>query len=155
MFTQTSEYALRAVAWLAGHPGKVYPTGEIAEGTQVPTSYLSKVLQTLARAGIVRSQRGLGGGFSLARLASELTVLDVIEAVDPLPRIERCPLGAPCHEDGLCRLHRKLDEAMQLVEDCLRSETIESVITDASATSAFGRVKPETAEDREDSKDES
>ena len=104
MFTQTSEYALRAVAWLAGHPGDVHTTGEIAEGTQVPTSYLSKVLQTLARAGIVRSQRGLGGGFSLARTPEELTVLDVIESVDPLPRIDHCPLAVPCHEEELCSL---------------------------------------------------
>ena len=77
------------------------------------------------------------------------------KAVDPLPRFERCPLGVPCHEEGLCRLHQKLDEAMQLVADCLRSETIASVITEASSTSPFGRVKSEASKDPEDSKDES
>ena len=162
MFTQTSEYALRAVAWMAGGPEQVFTTGEIAEGTKVPSSYLSKVLQTLARAGIVRSQRGLGGGFSLARRPEELTVLEVIESVDPLPRIEHCPLGSDCHAEGLCKLHAALDEAMSLVEDCLRKATIASLLSDLPSESAFGLPRPEGGWDSkhhseglsEDSKDE-
>jgi Rrf2 family transcriptional regulator, nitric oxide-sensitive transcriptional repressor len=138
MFTQTSEYALRAVAWLAAHPKGVHTAGEIAEGTGVRSSYLSKVLQSLARKGIVRSQRGLGGGFTLQRSPSDLTVLDVMGAVDPLPRIECCPLGIHEHQNGLCRLHYRLDMTMQLVEDCLKSATIESLYSGDACTSPFG-----------------
>jgi Rrf2 family protein len=59
----------------------------------VPAGYLSKVLQSLGRAQLVNSQRGLHGGFTLARAPSELTVWEVIQAVDPLQRIRSCPLG--------------------------------------------------------------
>ena len=97
MFSQTTEYALRTVAWLAMHRGKAHTTGEIAAGTQVGASYLSKVLQTLAKAGLVRSQRGLGGGISLAVSPAELTLLDVINAVDSIQRIESCPLNLPAN----------------------------------------------------------
>ncbi len=58
MISQTSEYALRAVAWLGAQTEGVYTTGEIAEATDVPANYLAKVLQTLTRKGIVRSRRG-------------------------------------------------------------------------------------------------
>lgn len=74
MFSQTHEYALRAVIWLAGHTDEG-PIGNqrIAEGTAVPASYLSKVLQGLARADILTSRRGVGGGFQLAKDADKLT----------------------------------------------------------------------------------
>ena len=93
MFSQTAEYALRAVVFLAAQDGVPRTTQEIARATQVPTGYLSKVMQGLGRARLVLSQRGLHGGFTLARPAAELTVLDIIQAVDPIQRIRSCPLG--------------------------------------------------------------
>ncbi len=63
MISQTSEYALRATIYLARHPSVSFTTRQIAEATGMPAGYLSKVLQTLARVGIVQSQRGLHGGF--------------------------------------------------------------------------------------------
>ena len=102
-FSQTIEYALRAAVWLADHEGG-QTTQQIAEATQVPSSYLSKVLQGLRRAGLVVGQRGQGGGFTLARPAAEISVLDVMDAVEPTRRIETCP--------RLCPLHRKLDDAL-------------------------------------------
>jgi len=142
MFSQTSEYALRAVAWMAGRPDSVHKTGEIAQGTGVPLSYLSKVLQTLARADLVRSVRGAAGGYELARSPEELTVLSVVQAVDPIRRIERCPLGVACHRDSLCKLHRALDEAMAHVEACLREATIASMLSDLPSESAIGLLPP-------------
>lgn len=142
MFSQTSEYALRAVAWMAGRPGSVHKTGEIAQGAGVPLSYLAKVLQTLARADLVRSVRGAAGGYELARSPEELTVFDVVQAVDPFRRIERCPLGVPCHRDGLCKLHRALDQAMANVEACLREATIASMLSDLPSESAIGLIPP-------------
>src|SRR5579871_6722562 len=80
MFSQTAEYALRAVVFLASQEGKPRTTQEIALATKVPIGYLSKVMQGLGRKGLVHSQRGLHGGFTLARSAEELTVLDIIQA---------------------------------------------------------------------------
>jgi Rrf2 family protein len=129
MFSQTVEYALRAVVYLASQEGAPRTTQEIAQTTQVPTGYLSKVMQGLGRKHLVQSQRGLHGGFTLTRPSHELTVLDVIEAVDPIRRIRSCPLGIKGHIN-LCPLHRRLDNAMKLVEDALRKSTIAELLAE-------------------------
>src|SRR5918998_6823233 len=97
MFSQTVEYALRAVVHLAGAAPRAQTTEEIARTTRVPQAYLSKVLQGLVQAGIVRSQRGIGGGMTLARPPAELTILEVVNAVDPIQRIRTCPLDLSAH----------------------------------------------------------
>lgn len=131
MFSQTQEYALRAVVWLAQHAEEgAVGNARIAEATDVPTSYLSKVLQELARGDIVASKRGIGGGFQLARNPDELTVLEVINAVDPLRRISACPLGLKTHKRQLCPMHHRLDEALGLVEEALGSSTIREIMSD-------------------------
>ena len=65
--SQTAEYALRAVVWLAHKPGECQTTTQLADGTLVSPSYLPKVLQPLGRAGILSSQRGIRGGYALRR----------------------------------------------------------------------------------------
>ena len=127
MISQTSEYALRAVVWLAEHRDRAQTTDEIARGMKIPAGYLSKVLQTLARARLVVSRRGLGGGFALTRLPSEIVPLDVINAVDPIKRIERCPLDKKAHADKLCPLHARLAAAVETIEESFRSCTIEEL----------------------------
>jgi len=117
MISQTAEYALRAIVYLAGQTEGVRTVSQIAESTCVPSGYLAKVMQNLCRARLVKSQRGLKGGFSLARDPSELSVLDVVNAVDPLRRFPECPLGIASHGKRLCPLHRRLDDAAQTVED--------------------------------------
>jgi len=123
MLSQTVEYALRAVVWLAAHEDG-QTTHAIADGTKVPVSYLSKVLQGLQRADLVLSRRGAGGGFVLARSPRTIRVLDVVQAVDPLVRIRTCPLGNPAHGTRLCPLHRRLDDAIASVERAFGSTTI-------------------------------
>lgn len=127
MISQTAEYALRAVVHLADH-GDSRPAQQIAAATQVPAPFLSKVLQALARAGLVRSQRGLHGGFVLAKPAAEMTVLDVINAVDPIQRIQGCPLKLAEHSLHLCPLHHRLDQALALVEQTFRQSTIAEMV---------------------------
>jgi Rrf2 family protein len=129
MFSQTAEYALRAVVYLASQQGAPRTTQEIAQSTRVPSGYLSKVMQALGRKQLVQSQRGLHGGFTLARPAEELTVLDIIDAVDPIRRIHHCPLNIKGHIN-LCPLHRRLDNAMKLVEDALRESTIAELLVE-------------------------
>lgn len=132
MISQTAEYALRAAAALASHPDESMVTQRLAELTKVPPGYLSKVLQALGRAGLVRSRRGLGGGFELTRGATEITVYDVVQAVDPVQRIRTCPLGLSAHGVRLCPLHRRLDDAMKLVEDAFRKSTLAEVLAEPS-----------------------
>lgn len=128
MISQTVEYALRAAVHLARHIPKAQTTDEIAKVTQVPRPYLSKVLQGLNRAGIVQSQRGLGGGITLTRKASELTILQIINAVEPLQRILTCPLKLSSHGIRLCSLHRRLDDALAGVEKAFSQTTLAEIL---------------------------
>lgn len=97
MTSQTAEYALRAVVWLASHPDRVLSTKKISTATKVPAGYQSKVLQALARGRLVVSNLGRGGGFLLARSPKRISVLDVINSVDGIQRIRYCPLGLRLH----------------------------------------------------------
>ena len=128
MISQTSEYALRAVACLARRPGESMTTQQIAVASRVPAGYLAKILQSLARAGIVTGQRGLGGGFLLARRPDQLTLLDVVHVADGSRRITACPLGIPGHGPDLCPLHRRLDDAAALAEQTLSGVTVADVL---------------------------
>ncbi|HEY9793980.1 MAG TPA: Rrf2 family transcriptional regulator [Candidatus Obscuribacterales bacterium] len=128
MISQTAEYALRAVVFLAKNANTAYTTDQIAKVTQVPAPYLSKVLQPLIKARLVQSQRGLGGGFSLATPAGKITILQVINAVDPIERIETCPLGLEDHTSTLCPLHKRLDDAIALIEEAFAKTTISELL---------------------------
>lgn len=130
MISQTAEYALRAIVFLADQNDAPQTTQQIAEVTRVPAGYLAKVMQGLSRCGLVRAQRGLHGGFTLAVPPKELTVLDVVQAVDPLRRIEHCPLGIVSHQ-SLCPLHRRLDSAVAMVEKALGSSTIAELLAES------------------------
>lgn len=132
MFSQTAEYALRAIVVLATEPDKPWTAQGIAAESKVPQDYLMKVLQSLGREGLVTAQRGRGGGFVLRRPSSAITVLDVINAVDPLRRIKHCPLGLKSHGINLCPLHRKLDDAIRSVEEAFASTTVEELLRDPS-----------------------
>ncbi|MEX0793203.1 MAG: Rrf2 family transcriptional regulator [Pirellulaceae bacterium] len=134
MFSQTVEYALRAVCHLAFQSPQSCTTEEIAATTKVPLAYLSKVLQGLARSGIVRSQRGVGGGISLVRKPDELTILEVVNAVDPITRIRSCPLGLKGHGMNLCPLHRRLDDALASVEQAFGGTTLAEVLAEPTAS---------------------
>lgn len=128
MLSQTAEYALRAMVSLATAMGKPRTAQELAADSKIPFDYLSKILNALARAGIVTSQRGRGGGFQTAQLASQLTVLEVVSAVDPIKRIKACPLGLKAHANQLCPLHSKLDDAARSIEETFASTTIQSLV---------------------------
>ena len=116
MISQTAEYALRAIVYLADQVGQPRTVMQIAEATQVPAGYLAKVMQGLSRAKLVKSQRGLNGGFTLERDPHALSVLEVVNVVDPIRRYPECPLGIRSHGRQLCPLHRQLDDAAQTVE---------------------------------------
>jgi Rrf2 family protein len=139
MFSQTVEYALRAVIFLAqNQTGGSIDSQRIAEATQVPPSYLAKILQDLARTEILISKRGVGGGFLLAVSPDDLSILDVVNAVDPLQRITGCPLSLPAHCETLCPMHARLDESLAQVEQTLRRSTIREMMFDPNRPSPLG-----------------
>ncbi len=128
MISQTVEYALRAMVRLAELPsGQTLNSETLAMLTQAPAGYLSKVLRDLVVGGLVISQRGPSGGFSLARPPGQITMLDVVNAVDEIPRIRKCPLGNPAHIK-LCPLHARIDRALDLVEREFGATTLAEVV---------------------------
>ena len=143
MFSVTAEYALRAVMYLALHPGKPSTGRDIAEGTNSPVRYMSRVLRDLTAAGVLRAFRGPSGGFELARDASEISVLDVLNVVDPIKRIGRCPLGIESHGGDLCRLHKRLDEAIATMEATLANSPITDLLepTEAGSIPVTARIQ--------------
>ena len=132
MFSTTTEYALRSMVLLAMRGGAPLTAQQIASETKVPIDYLFKVLQSLGRAGLVQAQRGKNGGFSLANDPADISIYDVVQAVDPIKRIAKCPLGLKAHGVRLCSLHRKLDDAMQHIEEAFSSTKLADLINDAS-----------------------
>ena len=130
MLSQTVEYALRAVVYLAMRSPEAQTTAEIAKATQVPSAYLAKVLQGLRAKDIVKLQRGLRGGVSLTREPDQITILDVVNAVDPVQRISTCPLDLKAHGVKLCALHFRMDQALQSMENAFRSTTLAELLQD-------------------------
>lgn len=121
MITQTAEYALRAVVYLAQAEGPC-TSATIAAATNVPAGYMAKVLQSLSRSGIVLSQRGLRGGFVLSESPHKLTALTVINAVEPIRRYQSSP--SQTQGQQLHGLYRKLDSTAQWIEDTFKNTVI-------------------------------
>ena len=132
MFSQTTEYALRAAVWLAQNMGKPQTTQQIAAATRAPVGYLAKVLRALGKSGVVSSARGLRGGFGLVKQPELISILDIISVVEPVRRIKTCPLDLNSHRLKLCPLHKKMDQAMALIEDSLSSTTLADVVNSPS-----------------------
>lgn len=129
MITQAGEYALRAMVYLAQTDPQTHSSaGAIAVATRVPQAYLQKILRVLTREHLLVAQRGVGGGFALAKLASAIRILDVLKACDSAPvRIEICPLGIEGHTQ-LCALHKLLDQQLARVEQVFASTTIADLV---------------------------
>jgi Rrf2 family protein len=139
VISQTIEYALRAVYSLANTPNGAQTAKQIAARMSVPPSYLAKVMQALARAGIVNSTRGLHGGFRLARRPAELSLLEVLNAVQPIQRIRTCPLDIDSHSTELCPLHRRLDRALAQMEEAFRTTTLADLLSENNPCPTLAR----------------
>lgn len=107
LFSRSTEYAIRAMTFLAQQPsGKLTGAKEIAEAEDIPIPFLWKILQILARHRLIRSFKGLRGGYELARPADEITLDAVVVATDGLGLTGGCVLGlATCSEENACPLH--------------------------------------------------
>jgi Rrf2 family protein len=107
IFSRSAEYAIRALVHLGClGPGEPALVKQIAAETGIPTQFLAKILQDLARAGFLKSNKGPRGGFRLATPASELPILKIVETMDGAGKYQRCIAGqAECHDRALCSMH--------------------------------------------------
>ncbi len=110
ILSDTAEYALRAVLYVARTATPERPTraDEIAQALVVPRTYLSKILHTLTKHGVLRSARGPQGGFQLAEGPETLMLARIVETFDPLELRRRCLLGRPeCSDTNPCPAHSR------------------------------------------------
>ncbi|HEX9709384.1 MAG TPA: Rrf2 family transcriptional regulator [Candidatus Thermoplasmatota archaeon] len=126
MLSQTAEYALRAVLYLAEKAGDgPVRVEDVAEALSVPRNYLSKILHVLARGGILASTRGPHGGFELAVPANRLVLADVVGAFDELEGRGTCLLGrTSCSDRAPCAAHHRWKEVSDTVRSFFRHTTV-------------------------------
>jgi|TARA_B110000438_G_C15658422_1_gene582760 Rrf2 family protein len=129
MISRTSENALS--------PEAPKTAADIAKMKKVPEYYLSKVILALAKNEIVASQRGLHGGYDLAYEPENLLLLDVINVVDPIKKIESCPLKLEAHGTNLCALHKLTNDSIESFEEVFRVSTIKTILTEPFKSKAL------------------
>jgi len=130
MMTKTGLHTLRAMVVLARLPQGAYAgAGRVAQDIGAPQNYLGKLLQTLARDGLVESQKGLGGGFRLARDPADISLFDVIEPIEHISRWSGCILGYPdCSEVRPCALHDRWKTVRDAYLHMLQSTSIAELV---------------------------
>lgn len=130
MISKTALHAIRAMVVLAQQPGGTHAgAGHIARAIDAPPNYLGKLLQTLAQEGLVQSQKGLGGGFCLARPARGISLFDVVDLIDNISRWEGCLLGqAVCSEENPCAVHHRWKKIRKAYLTMLRKTTIADLV---------------------------
>jgi Rrf2 family protein len=111
------------------------PEGEFAGAAKVareigaPPNYLSKLLQALTHEGLVRSQKGLGGGFRLARDSRRITLLDVVGPIERLQRWSGCILGRPeCSDEAPCAIHNRWKAVRNAYLQMLERTTVADLV---------------------------
>jgi len=107
LITRATEYAIRAILYMAKQPrGEIVFKKDICKTQKITPAFLTKILQPLIKAGIVGSQRGVGGGFYLVKAPSEITLLDVVQAQEGPLYLNQCLIDSgSCERDIFCPVH--------------------------------------------------
>jgi Rrf2 family protein len=146
--TKETEYALRALVWLAraeateaaaaaeaGHAGgpvSRHKAAAISSAATIPPHFATRVLAHLQRQGLLRARAGQQGGYTLARPASDVSLLDVIEAVEGPLQTRTCVLrDAACSSDGTCVLHNTWRAAQSALREVLEGTTLATAVPSA------------------------
>jgi Rrf2 family protein len=129
IYTRSAEYAIRAFVFLADVPeGKYAMVKNIAEECSIPAHFLAKILQQMARKGFLRSSKGPTGGFSLRKAASEVNILEIVEAIDGLEEYQRCPSGmAECNDEAQCGMHESWKALRARILEYMEETSIQDV----------------------------
>lgn len=129
IFSKSCEYAIQAVLFLASNrDSSPIHLRNIAESLNIPHHFLSKILQTLTHHEIVFSHKGSTGGFRLGRLASNITLIDIVRAVDGEAFLGHCVLGFPaCGDDHPCPVHFAWKDSKSIIMEMLHNQTVEDL----------------------------
>lgn len=145
MLTQTAEYALRAVLYLAAHPNRPVRVEEMSDALGISSSYLSKTLQTLARGRVLNSLRGRHGGFQLAVAAEDLPLMKVVAPFDSVVERRYCLLGrGKCSDATACAAHEAWKATAEQVAKFFRT----TMVADIKGPVEMLAVRPPTRSSR-------
>jgi len=127
--TRSGEYGLRGLLFLAKQPPeRVTLVSEISKDQNIPETFLAKIFQRLSKAGLLRSIRGAKGGFSLGKPAKEISMREIIEALEGPIALNRCLVKeGECAEEKVCPLHQVWEEIQQRFLEILDRTTIEDL----------------------------
>jgi len=136
--TRRGDYAVRAMLALAGATDdRPVSVRRLAEAMAIPPQILPSVMRDLSRAGLVVATPGRSGGYRLARAASSIDLLTVIEALEGDTRRVTCVLrGGPCGRDGLCAVHGAFAAAQDAIRNELAAVTLAQLATAGRGTAA-------------------
>lgn len=124
-----ADYAIRATLDLAHHPDGLRKAREIGQAMAVPTSFLPQILAQLVRAGIAASTAGPRGGYGLAQPAADISLLDVVVAVDGEVAATECVLrGGPCRWDDMCAVHLPWAQAQRAMTEELAATSFADLL---------------------------
>jgi Rrf2 family protein len=151
LFTNPTEYAIRGLSELAsrGHEGWTM-LDEVVRGTDLPRDFLAKVFQKLVRAGVLKSTKGRGGGFALARPAHEITLTDIVGAMEGPQQFDRCVVGLErCNDDMPCPQHDLYKPIRQRLKDYMATTTLADLSSSLRAKQAWQRLRQPEAPARQ------
>jgi Rrf2 family protein len=140
MFSRSTEYAIRAVLYLAmnSSEGKRYGIKTIAKDLGFPEPYLAKVLQHLVRSRIIYSAKGPNGGFYADEQTREISLLEIIEANEGLDFFRRCGLGLnDCNDEKPCPIHEEYGKLRDGFYTILSEKKIDGIIQELKEGKAF------------------
>src|SRR5215204_6277964 len=126
IFSSPTEYAIRGLSEMAirGDEQRVM-LDELVAGTNLPRDFMAKVFQRLVHAGLLRSSKGRGGGFTLARPAHQITMMQIVEAIEGPQLLDRCVVGLEkCHDHMPCPQHDLYKPIRQRLKDYLHTTTL-------------------------------
>lgn len=146
LFSKTTGYGIRALVYLARQEdSRLCGLQEIAEEENIPTAYLGKILGDLRRHNILRSVKGIHGGYELARPADAITIWDIYRVLDPVIDFNSCILGlSECGDSDPCVLHTAWAPLKEKIVHLLKIKTIAEIAYGNGAQTVAGEnEKPE------------
>jgi len=129
LITRDTDYALRALSYVARKKKDIFTVTGLVKELNIPRAFLRKILQKLNKAGILRSHRGAGGGFLLAKKASKIYLVDLIEIFQGPLNINECFFKKiPCPNRGVCILRKRIKNIEKRVLKELKAITVSSLL---------------------------
>ncbi len=136
IYTKTGEYAIRAILFLARQPeDSLVMSSDVAKKEEIPSHYLAKILQRMAKYGYVDSYKGRGGGFKITKLALDSSILAIVERIEGPVITLKCVTGLKeCSDETPCPLHEEWSELRDRIHNLISSRSVKEVAEEYTET---------------------